>query len=139
MRILRELRKAKGLSVDELAEITGYTPRTVYRWEGSEKVNISSRAIDQIAAALGVDAKTIGQKTQKAALASGSKIEGEPLKDCFAYGAIRGECTALVANSNGDLYCINRRTGKRCSFYKRREAHKRDIARAKEMCERRMR
>jgi transcriptional regulator with XRE-family HTH domain len=122
------------MSVDELAEITGYTPRTIYRWECGENVRVSPRAIDLITAALGADAETIGQK---AALASGSKIEGEPLKDCFAYGAIRGECTALVANSNGDLYCINRRTGKRCSFYKRREAHKRDAARAKKIYEER--
>ena len=136
MRILRELRKAKGMSVEELAEITGYAPGTIYHWECEEARSVSPWAIDRIAAALGVDADTI---RQNATLASGSKIEGEPLKDCFAYGAVRGECTALVANSNGDLYCINRRTGKRCSFYKRREAHKRDIARAKEMYDRRMR
>lgn len=142
MRMIKEMRVAKGMSVAELAKATGYKANSIYAWEKEYTGHISLRAIKAIAAALGTTPlKLLGdtntEKMQK--LENGDKVSGdilgEPLKDCFAYGAIRGECTAL--SSSGGIRCFDPITGKRCSFYRTVEEHLYEQARARAINEER--
>ena len=133
MRILRELRKAKGLSIKELSERTGFGLCTLYSWERDASAKISLTAAGALAEALGISVDEILKHADEGHIHHRWKgdIKGEPLEDCFAYGGRM--CMILT----GDLCCINPKTGKRCGFYKTREAYKRDAARAKAIYEKR--
>jgi len=50
---LKELRKAKGLTLDELAELIGTSKQTIHRYENGVISNIPPRKVESLATALG--------------------------------------------------------------------------------------
>ena len=50
---LKELRKSKGMTLDELAELVGTSKQTIHRYENGVITNIPPAKIETLASALG--------------------------------------------------------------------------------------
>lgn len=54
-RLIRRLRKLRGLTGEELGEIVGVTKSAVSRWESGEVANIGLENLNKLVEAIGID------------------------------------------------------------------------------------
>ena len=86
-RLIRRLRKLRGLTGEELGEIVGVTKSAVSRWESGEVGNIGLENLNKLVEAIGIDGSLFVFKNKDLSAAY-IKAVSKPIAVLFAFKAI---------------------------------------------------